>query len=49
MEEAILRHTFIDNIGIQQRQDASEAIAGDKQFGGNNLVAQADGLTNKVR
>ena len=47
MEEAIVRDTFIYSVSVQQRQNTLKAVAGDEQFGGHNLIAQLEGLTQQ--
>ena len=47
MEEAVARDTFIYNVGIEQRHDTPDAVAGYQQFSSHNLVTQLYGLTKQ--
>ena len=47
VEEAVLGCILVDHLVGQIRCNASEALAGNKQLGGYDLIAQADGLTEE--
>ena len=48
VEVAVALSPLEDDIGAQQRQDASEPLASYQHFCGHNLVAQADGFVEQL-
>ena len=48
MEVAVALGTLEDDVGAQQRQNATEALAGNEHLGGHNPVAQTDGLAEQL-
>ena len=47
MEIAIASHITIDDIGREQWQDATKAIASDEEFCGYNLISEFDGFAKQ--
>ena len=47
MEESVACYSFIYDVAIEQRQDASEAVAGYQELGSHYLVAQLQGFAQQ--
>ena len=47
VEETVACDTLIDDVGIEQWQNALKTVACDEQFSSNNLIAQFQGFTQK--